>query len=100
MIQSEILMLILFCRKKIQIADCIKQSTHPCSSLQEHMLVRTTMVNTLSEIDRICRIDSSKYHETKTEGHGKFLFKVIIIYYNTSYQFNMYVDFKCVVYIK
>lgn len=46
------------CQKKIQIADCIKQSTHPCSSLQEHMLVRTTMVNTLSEIDRICRIDS------------------------------------------
>lgn len=91
-------MLILFCRKKIQIADCIKQSTHPCSSLQEHMLVRTTMVNTLSEIDRICRIDSSKYHETEIEVH----FKVIILFYrsNTSYQFNMHVDLKCVVLIK
>lgn len=51
---------LLFHRKKIPIADCIKQSTLPCSSLQEHMLVRTTMVNTLSEIDRICRIDNSQ----------------------------------------
>ncbi|XP_062620161.1 uncharacterized protein LOC134281746 isoform X2 [Saccostrea cucullata] len=46
------------CQEKIPIADCIKRSVHPCSTLQEHMLVRTTMVNTLSEIDRICRIDN------------------------------------------
>ncbi|XP_061176823.1 uncharacterized protein LOC133185541 isoform X2 [Saccostrea echinata] len=46
------------CQEKIAIADCIKRSVHPCSTLQEHMLIRTTMVNTLSEIDRICRIDN------------------------------------------